>query len=113
MRTDLIISSLFIFFSSFLQDPENRSPVPEITIDIQSFSDLPPEHATHVLSELKKVYPKVELKKAIELPRSAYYTPRKRYRADSLISYLSRRTPCRPHYHWDNLEGYQHYKRSV
>ncbi|MBD1363898.1 Zn-dependent protease [Mucilaginibacter sp. ZT4R22] len=37
---------------------------------------------------MKKVNPKAILRSAIPLPAKAYYPPRGRYRADSLISYL-------------------------
>jgi archaemetzincin len=63
-----------------------------VTITIQPFNDLSPENTNYVFTELKKIYPKVELNKAIPLPSSAWYAPRKRYRADSLINYLDRKT---------------------
>ncbi len=63
-----------------------------IVIDIQPFTDISNTEKDYVFNELKKVYPYIELKKAIELPRFTFYPKRKRYRADSLINYLSRNT---------------------
>ncbi|MDZ4664541.1 MAG: Zn-dependent protease [Bacteroidota bacterium] len=65
----------------------------KIIIDLQPFDDLPKEYLNYVHSELKKMYSDIEIKKSIPLPKLAWYSPRKRYRADSLIRYLSRRTP--------------------
>ena len=60
------------------------------TISIQPFSDLSPQLSNYVFKELKKIYPLVELNSPIPLPKSAYYTPRSRYRADLLIAYLDK-----------------------
>jgi archaemetzincin len=69
-------------------------PAAEIIIDVQPFSDLPQDRIDYVVAELKKVYPNIELKKTIPLPSLAWYPPRSRYRADSLINYLGRQTPA-------------------
>ncbi|MCE3229629.1 MAG: Zn-dependent protease [Bacteroidetes bacterium] len=57
-------------------------------IAIQPFSDLPSKYTVHVYKQLKKLYPNVIVLKPIDLPKQAYYSPRNRYRADSIISYL-------------------------
>jgi len=63
-----------------------------IVIDVQPFSDVSTKEKTYVFEALKKVYPNVEMKEAIGLPKAAYYPARKRYRADSLIDFLGART---------------------
>jgi len=63
-----------------------------ITINLQPFSDIGKEDADYVLNELEKVYPNVMLQFPIELPRSAFYKARNRYRADSLIHFLNDHT---------------------
>ena len=65
----------------------------KIIIDLQPFDDLPKEYLNYVHSELKKMYADIEIKKSIPLPKLAWYAPRRRYRADSLIRFLSRITP--------------------
>jgi archaemetzincin len=85
----LLISLLFIF--SCTDNLQNKK-VEAITIDIQPFSDIPKEKIDFVYSELSKIYPKLALKKPIELPAMAYYKLRNRYRADSLIKYLRKQT---------------------
>lgn len=64
-----------------------------ITIVVQPFTGMPDAQVQAVAKEAKKVYPFVEINKPIDLPQTAYYVPRSRYRADSLISFLGRRTP--------------------
>ena len=88
----LLIS--FLTFSLSCNHPTNNKHTPDasVIINIQPFSDISKEEKDYVFNELKKVYTHVELNESIELPRSAYYPKRNRYRADSLINYLSRNT---------------------
>jgi archaemetzincin len=66
---------------------------PSITIQIKPFDDLSTEKANYVLKEIKKIYSNTVLLKSVKLPAQAFYKPRGRYRADTLIAWLSRRTP--------------------
>ncbi len=60
------------------------------TIIIQPFNGTPKEQVDYVYNQLIKVYPSVHLNTEILYPKEAWYAPRNRYRADSLIRYLSR-----------------------
>lgn len=64
----------------------------EKVIVIQPFGKFPEREALLVLEGIRKVNPNTVLKKNIPLPAAAFYKPRNRYRADSIISYLSKRT---------------------
>lgn len=55
---------------------------------IQPFTDIPPSQAASVYEMLKKINPNTSIRKVIPLPTSAFYSPRNRYRADSIIKYL-------------------------
>lgn len=91
-----IIKFYSVFFT-FLLIGCNSEPIkvaprhPPHTIDIQPFSDATNEQVKFVYTELHKIYPNIELKKAIDLPSSAYYKARNRYRADSLVGFLNKR----------------------
>lgn len=51
-----------------------------------------PDHITKsTYAEIRKYIPDVELADPLPLPQSAYYAPRNRYRADSLIKWISQR----------------------
>jgi len=63
-----------------------------ITIDVQPFSGIAEQEVNYVFSELKKIYPNIILNRTIPFPVSAFYAARNRYRADSLIQFLDRRT---------------------
>jgi archaemetzincin len=65
-----------------------------LTINLQPFTDISASDVQYVFTEIKKVYPYIELEKAIALPSAAFYPVRNRYRADSLIDYLNRITPA-------------------
>jgi archaemetzincin len=53
---------------------------------------MPPSAANYVYTEIKKVYSNTVLLKPIALPAAAFYKPRNRYRADTIIAWLARRT---------------------
>ena len=55
---------------------------------IQPFSDMPSSQAASVYEMLKNINPKTLIRKTIPLPESTFYSPRNRYRADSIIKYL-------------------------
>lgn len=60
-------------------------------IVIQPFGDFSVAEAKTVFNEIKKINPSVVLKCNIPYPKSTYYKPRNRYRADSLIQFLNTR----------------------
>ncbi len=93
-RAFLGLMTIFTFHSC--QNP----PVPrdfklntKVIIDIQPFDDLPQEYLDHVYADLKKVYSEITIKKRIPLPKSTLNWNKTRYRADSLLDFLSERTP--------------------
>jgi archaemetzincin len=59
-------------------------------IVIQPLGDFPPVQSEMVYRQLSKINPDIIVRRAMPLPASTYYPPRDRYRADSLIKYLSR-----------------------
>ena len=61
-------------------------------IVIQPYAGLNEELVTCIYTALCKVHPHVILLKPIPLPHQAYYVPRKRYRADTLILLLKNTT---------------------
>ncbi len=68
------------------------APEKKLILDIQPFDDLPDSYLNYVDSGLKKIFTDVRILKAIPMPSSALNYNKTRYRADSLISYLSRLT---------------------
>jgi archaemetzincin len=61
---------------------------------IQPFENINSENVSVVKNALEEHFDKkVYILPAIDLPESAYYSPRNRYRADSLIRYLRRIAP--------------------
>lgn len=68
-----------------------KQTVPEFHIDIQPYDGINEELAKHIYKELSKVHSNVALLPVISLPERAYYKPRNRYRADTLI-FLQRKS---------------------
>lgn len=60
-------------------------------IVIQPLGDFSEKEALQVLDGIKELNPSTVLNETIPFPDEAYYEPRNRYRADSLIKYLSSR----------------------
>lgn len=65
-------------------------PAPAKVIVIQPYTGFNEKRTEQVLRQIREIYPNTHLKKAIPLPAAAYYPKRDRYRADSLIKFLSR-----------------------
>lgn len=94
------IAILIAFLSIFSFSCRERKPVSprhakksEIvrgkkTIVLQPFIGFPSELTDSLFVEIKKINPKAVLNEPIPLPANAYYMPRGRYRADSLIEFL-------------------------
>ena len=82
----------------FLNDQLNQTGLPELLQNIfpDSYKEMLAlvleEYIEFVSTELKKVYSSVEIKAPISLPKSAWIQSRARYRADSLIEFLSKQT---------------------
>lgn len=83
---------MLLMFSCNESTKKNTSKDENITILIQPFSDISSKQVDAVASNIQKVYPKIKVLEPIDLPKSTFYQPRNRYRADSLIHYLNKRT---------------------
>lgn len=86
-----------LFLAVLLFSCHNRTAVPAQkkidTIIVQAFSGTPEDEVDYVFAALQKMYPLVERRKNIDLPKAAWNPGRKRYRADSLINYLKSVSP--------------------
>jgi archaemetzincin len=71
--------------------PSNRQVAPVI-IDIQPFAGFSREMTNQVSNQIKEVYPHVIVLPELPLPPSAFYAPRNRFRADSIIKFLKDKT---------------------
>jgi archaemetzincin len=69
---------------------KKNTPIPKdiAIIDIQPYEGLSEDIVNYVYSELKKVCPEVNLLKVKVVPKRAFYKPRSRYRADTIIALL-------------------------
>jgi archaemetzincin len=86
------LSRIIIYFAIFLLTSFSCQQITQANnsvIVIQPFNDFTPELTNSVFAKLKEINPNTILRTPIQLPKKAYYPPRNRYRADSLIKYLS------------------------
>jgi archaemetzincin len=63
-----------------------------LTVLVQPFNDLPENRLQYVVKRLKTILPNIQVASRISMPEMAYYRPRNRYRADTLINWLKNRT---------------------
>jgi len=61
-------------------------------ITLQPFADIPRENVDYVAQYLKKIYANVVVNTPIEFPKNSLNQAKTRYRADSLIRFLSAQT---------------------
>jgi archaemetzincin len=59
-----------------------------LMVILQPFEGLNGSLTNYVYLEIKKIIPLIKLNKPISFPSGAYYKPRNRYKADSLLSYF-------------------------
>jgi len=85
----ILLFSCIIFNSCRDRNKSSVQPGTALVIYVQPFDGFPASQTQYVYTALKKIYSAIEVKKSIPMPQSAYYTPRGRYRADSLIKILS------------------------
>jgi archaemetzincin len=83
---------LFFLGAVCCDNKPNYKVTNSITINIQPFVGMSNENTLYVAKELIKIYPNVVVLKPIDLPKSAFYSKRNRYRADSLINFLNAKT---------------------
>jgi archaemetzincin len=83
-------SCCFLFPIIIFSCQQNTKPtnIPKAII-IQPFNDFPASQIDITYKQLKIINPNIVLRTAIALPTAAFYTTRNRYRADSLIRFLS------------------------
>lgn len=90
MKRIILFTALLL--SIFSCSQPTKKVVQEITIEIQPFVGFSERDAKYIASEIMKIYPKVTVKAPINFPQTAFNKERKRYRADSLITFLATRT---------------------
>ena len=88
MRRLLAILIVIVPMLSMAQQAGNG-----VVVAIQPFGDIPPSYVTYFYKLASQIIPGINIKATIPLPKSAFYAPRNRYRADSLIDFLERNTP--------------------
>ena len=59
-----------------------------LTLVVQPFNDLPEQQLQYVVKKLRTIIPAIRIAPRKTLPSHAYYKPRNRYRADTLINWL-------------------------
>ena len=95
MKRFLILNFLILFlFISCNEKKSEQTSVQEkpLIIQIQPFSDMKNVEVELIAKEIKEIYPHIEILKPIDFPENAYYQPRNRYRADSIIKFLNSKT---------------------
>jgi archaemetzincin len=97
LKTGNIFFALLFVLSLFACNQEksgvnqlSQSDENKVTIIIQTFDEFPENETQTIAVELRKVYSKVTINKNIPFPSNSLNSSGKRYRADSLIKYLSK-----------------------
>ncbi|MBS1743278.1 MAG: matrixin family metalloprotease [Bacteroidetes bacterium] len=86
-----LVASIWISLSLFNTTgiSANKNSGSAVVIDIQPFEGVDEQDVDYLVKELLKVYPNIHVNKAVKLPAFAWYAPRKRFKADSLLKFLS------------------------
>lgn len=79
---------LFVFASAFISC-NNEIKKERLIITIQPFNDFSKTDLEVVVKELSLYFDSINILKPTNLPQNAYYKPKSRYRADSLLLFLA------------------------
>jgi archaemetzincin len=90
----LLFISLYALSACRQQKPATLKMQLPRTVNLQPFTGIAHTDVLYVANEIIKACPHIEIKKSIALPATAFYKPRNRYRADSLIRFLRDLTPA-------------------
>ena len=71
---------------------QHDKPDPPVVVTIQPFKGVDMSVVNNLKKRLAKFYPTIKTNTPIDLPHSAYNAERNRYRADTLIDFLTRQT---------------------
>lgn len=86
----IVLLTVFTKYLSGRATSNNKLNTKKITL-LPLGNKMPDQAVKNIYSEIKKFVPNISLDVAAGLPPSAYYKPRNRYRADSLIKWMSTR----------------------
>jgi archaemetzincin len=85
------IAIIFVLAIACLASCDNRFIAhANRVVVVQPFTSFPAQQTAEIVKELKQIQQRVIVNKPIPLPASAYYVPRNRYKADSIITCLRR-----------------------
>ena len=101
MKSKILFFAILIFSMSTIScRHENKSfklfKKESVTrkINVILYDNFPEKRANYFITELKKIFPEVEITKVNEpLPESAWYAPRNRYLAIKILDYMKPLTP--------------------
>lgn len=88
----IALISFGFYISCNYKQPNKKKAFKEYIISIQPFVDIPKSDVQYIAERLKMFYPNVKINNPIEFPKNSLNMAKTRYRADSLIRYLSRQT---------------------
>ncbi|SHM86011.1 zinc-dependent metalloprotease family protein [Chitinophaga sp. CF418] len=81
--------AIFLILSSCHNNVDSRK-IPDIHIKILPLGKVKESYIKEAYDNIQKISAHAELLPGIEIPAMAFYAPRNRYRADSLIRWMSR-----------------------
>ncbi len=90
MKTQFSILLFFVVLNLGCNDSKLPKASQMVYI-LQPFEGMKKNEINFIYNQLKIILPNIHLNSEIPFPTSAYYSPRNRYRADSLIHFLSKK----------------------
>ncbi len=87
----------FVLILLMISCKENHKTEPKkkdqkFVLQLQPFSDMKTQEVENIAKQIRLIYPEVAILEKIDFPKNSYYQKRNRYRADSIIQFLSLQT---------------------
>ncbi|MGN7784617.1 hypothetical protein ACTJIJ_08825 [Niabella sp. 22666] len=88
----LVVMTTILLIAACSEEKKKAMPV-ATTIVVQPFSGISQKQLDVVAKRLRSHFHTVNVSEIIDLPKLAFYAPRQRYRADSLLNFLLTKHP--------------------
>lgn len=88
-RIFFALTTLSLFSCRHAKQEHTKAHIESTTFIIQPFNGIDTNDVNYVAMELRKIIPSTQINALKPIPTAAYYPPRGRYRADSIIRILS------------------------
>lgn len=89
IKTYLTFCIVLFFLCCNTTDKNHKKTKSVVVVEVQPFTDIDKSLSESVFKNIQTFFPNAILNKTIDIPPQAYYRPRNRYKADSILRFFN------------------------